>query len=458
MQDSLWLVLGVLTLVPLLLCSHPVRVSENQRHLVDASGQPFFWLADTAWELLHRLDDAESRHYLETRAQQGFTVILTVALAELEGLSVPNAEGELPLIDQDPARPNDAYFAHVDQVLGIARELGLTVGLLPTWGDKWNLKWGPGPEVFTPENARLYGMYLGERYREAGIVWVLGGDRNPVDDEDRAITHALAEGLAAGDGGRHLMTFHPQGGFSSSAFFQEAPWLDFHLFQSGHAPSIVPNYKQTRADYALTPTRPTLDGEPMYEDHPIDWKPERGRFTAFDVRRAAYGSMLSGAAGHTYGHHSIWQMWEPPRKPISAAHTPWREALGWPGAIQMGHLRALFTARDWWGLVPAQQRLVSGPKRGRQEILVAADAPGGLLIAYTPYGSDFQLDLDGLMAEGTAQCWWFNPREGTSLEPFDVPKDAAFDPPDYPGPRNDWVLVIDGVRGRPMPGTRLSGN
>ncbi len=33
-----------------------LRVSENKRFLVHEDGTPFFWLGDTAWELLHRLN------------------------------------------------------------------------------------------------------------------------------------------------------------------------------------------------------------------------------------------------------------------------------------------------------------------------------------------------------------------------------------------------------------------
>lgn len=31
-----------------------LQVSENQRYLVTTQGKPFFYLADTAWELFHR--------------------------------------------------------------------------------------------------------------------------------------------------------------------------------------------------------------------------------------------------------------------------------------------------------------------------------------------------------------------------------------------------------------------
>jgi len=70
-----------------------LRVSESGRFLVTEDGRPFFYLGDTAWELLHRLTIDESSRYLEDRARKGFSVIQTVALAELDGLTSPNAEG-----------------------------------------------------------------------------------------------------------------------------------------------------------------------------------------------------------------------------------------------------------------------------------------------------------------------------------------------------------------------------
>ena len=50
-------------------------------------GRPFFWLGDTAWELIHRATRDECSYYLATRGRQGFTVIQTVVLAEFDGSS-----------------------------------------------------------------------------------------------------------------------------------------------------------------------------------------------------------------------------------------------------------------------------------------------------------------------------------------------------------------------------------
>ena len=115
----------------------PLQVAPNHRYLQYRDGTPFFYLADTAWELFHRLNREEATRYLEDRARKGFTVIQAVALSELDGLTSPNAYGAPPLVDKDPARPNPDYFAHVDFIVEKAEALGMFTGFLPTWGKYW---------------------------------------------------------------------------------------------------------------------------------------------------------------------------------------------------------------------------------------------------------------------------------------------------------------------------------
>ena len=434
-----------------------LRVADDGRHLVYEDGTPFFWLGDTAWELFHRLDREEADRYLADRARKGFTVIQAVALAELDGLETPNPYGEVPLIDNDPAQPNDAYFQHVDYIVDQAAAQGLYIGLLPSWGDKWNKKWGVGPVVFTPENAQAYGRFLGARYADRdNIIWILGGDRNPETDEHLAIIRAMAAGIEAGDGGAHLMTYHPQGGSKSYQWFHDDAWLDFNMYQSGHQHPDAPNYTFTTEGYGLAPVTPVLDGEPRYEDHPIGWDPENGWFMAFDTRQAAYWSMLAGAFGHTYGNHNIWQMWQPGHEPISSARTPWSEALAHPGAAQVGFMRRLFTSRPFLSLVPDQTLLVGAPGQGAEHVQAARDAEGRYLYAYTPYGRPLSVDLSKLTG-AQARAWWFDPRTGVATEIGLVPGEgtATFDPPGAEERGNDWVLVVDdAAQGFPAPGTR----
>ena len=424
----------------------PLNISKDNRFIVHNNGKPFFWLGDTAWELFHRTDKEEADRYLKNRADKGFTVIQAVVLAELEGLDVANSYGEVPLFDNDPTQPNEAYFGHVDYIVNQANELGMYIGMLPTWGDKFNKRWGVGPEIFTPDNAFSYGKFLGKRYKDKAVIWILGGDRNPDDGEDLAIIRRMAAGIREEVGNNQLITMHPQGGSNSATWFHEDDWLDFNMFQSGHGKLNIPNYLTTEKLYHLLPTKPVLDGEPAYEDHPINWKAEQGWFDELDSRRSGYWSMLAGACGHTYGNHNIWQMWQPGRNPISQARTPWTQALDYPGAFQAGYMKAFFESLEWQKLVPNSGIVKNGPqKESGKEVLAAVAADGSFLVAYTPYGADITLDLNALKGEQIS-IRWFNPRLGESILAGMTKKTATmdFDPPSDEKRGNDWVLVVVG--------------
>ncbi len=445
-----------------------LKVSENKRFLTTPDGQPFFWLGDTAWELFHRLNREDARHYLDHRARHGFTVIQAVALAEFDGLDTPNAYGHRPLVDNNPARPDvkdgpdNDYWDHVDFIVKEANARGLLIGLLPTWGDKWNKKWGVGPEVFTPSNAEAYGEWLGRRYREADLVWILGGDRPVENDTHREITRAMARGLRRGDGGTHLITWHPGGGQGSAQYFHAEDWLDFNMRQNGHAVEFTGRYDHTRADYDRSPIKPVLDGEPVYEAHPVDFDAgKRGHSIAADVRRPLYWDLFTGAFGHTYGHHSVWQMWEPGREPVNNPLLPWREALEHSGALQMQHGRRLLESRPFLTRVPDDSILLTDrvptrvPGAGRYRFVATRDTEGTYAMVYAPVGRSFKVRMEVIKGP-TVKAWWFNPRDGraTAIGEFPNTGEREFTPPD-PGEALDWVLVLDDAASQyPPPGTR----
>ncbi|ACB76344.1 glycoside hydrolase family 140 protein [Opitutus terrae] len=440
----------------------------TQRFLVYEDGRPFFYLADTAWELFHRLKIDEAREYLDDRAVKGFTVIQAVALAELDGLHTPNAYGHLPLIDDDPTRPaeqpgpNNDYWDHVDAIVDEAAQRGMFIGLLPTWGDKWNLaKWGKGPVIFTPENAEWYGEWIGRRYRDKPVIWILGGDRPIENDTHRQIIEAMVRGLRRGDGGAHLITFHPRGGDSSSRWFHGAGWLDFNMRQNGHEVNSL-RYVGTRADYDLSPTKPVIDGEPIYEDHPIEFDaPKNGHSVAADCRRALYWDLFSGACGHTYGHHSVWQMAAPEREPVNMPLLSWRAALQQPGAGQMQHARRLLESRPVLTRIPDDALIVSDepatavPGAGRYRMVGTRDRSGSWAAIYVPVGRPFTVKTSLLTGE-RLNVWWFSPRTGAATAAGQIARADThrFVPPD-PGESLDWVLVLDDAsQDFPAPGAR----
>jgi hypothetical protein len=210
----------------------PIKISSSGRHFADQNDKPFFWLGDTAWPLFAQYSREEAETYLENRSAKGFSVIQGVlAWGGGTGFETKapgaNCAGDKPWVNDDPATPNDTYFKHVDYLVEFARDRGLVLGMLPTWGyyvcDVQTIHMG---------NARAYGRWLGTRYRDVpNIVWVNGGDRIPTGYEP--VYRELAWGLREADGGAHLITYHPCGWRSSSQFFHREEWLDFRPGPNG---------------------------------------------------------------------------------------------------------------------------------------------------------------------------------------------------------------------------------
>jgi len=445
-----------------------LRVSENRRFLVTEGGKHFFWLGDTAWELFHRLSREEATLYLQNRAEKGFTVVQAVALSELDGLTTPNRYGHLPLHDLDPLRPwvvpgprND-YWDHVDTVIAEANRRGIRVALLPTWGRYWHDPEGNGKPVFNPQNAEAFGNWIGARYRDRGIVWVLGGDRTVDNDVQRATIRAMAKGLREGDGGRHLITFHPRGGGSAFDQFRSDDWLDFGMRQNGHGANFW-SYQNTERDYAGQPVKPVLDGEPIYEGHPIEFNaPDQGYSLAIHVRRATYWDLFLGAFGHTYGHHSVWQMFSDVNGSVNQPIVKFPAALDAPGAGQQQWARRLLESRPFLTRVPDNSFIVANavsslvPGAGRYQFVGTRDQAGTYAMVYVPAGHPFEVRL-GVIRAKTTRAWWYDPRTGkaSSIGTFSTSNPRRFESPN-PGEELDWVLVLDDPgRGYPPPGSKV---
>ncbi len=431
----------------------PIRVHPENRFLMTTTGEPFFWMADTAWELFHRLDEKEAEFYLDKRHEQGFNVIHAVVLAELDGIHTPNANGDLPFSNLETWEYNEAYFSHVDLVLDLALERDLHVALLPTWGDKlFKNTWGIGPEIFTPEKAYSYGKWIGNRYRNRkNLIWVLGGDRNPRENsDDIKVWNQMAKGILESQNPENkiLITFHPQpmapGG--SSVWFHQAEWLDFNMHQTGHCPNY-PSYSRISYDYGLTPTKPTIDGEPMYEEHPKCFNAkELGYSEAADIRRIMYWNVFAGGAGQTYGCHAVWQMYDLDKEPVNATLKPWHQSLDLEVANQVRHLKNLMLSRPYFSRIPDQGLLTSAQEEDDSFVAASRDRNGAYAFFYFPDGKRTALNLTSLKGS-SFRVTWFDPRTGVKIpESQAIPKGDRIEiTPPSSGRGNDWVLILDRV-------------
>ena len=437
----------------------PIRVHPEKRYLQYQDGTPFFYLGDTAWELFHRLDLDDARMYLTDRAMKGYNVIQAVILAELDGLRTPNVNGDLPFTDAQFSQPNEAYFMHVDAVIQLMDSLGIIAGLLPSWGDKISKAWGEGPVIFdSDQKSEEYGRYLGNRYKHyKNIIWILGGDRDYTGFE--SIVSAMAKGIAIGISGKEdysecLMTVHPSGGGTSAKWFHNDEWLDFNMQQNGHCYD-TDAWKRIQREYNLNPTKPVMDGEPLYEEHPVCFdRDKHGTSMDFQVRRFFYHEVFAGAFGHTYGCHAIWQMWTPERKPINGPIRPWYESLQLIGSYQIGYGKSLMESRPFFTRIPDQSLIVEGQEEKTRYISATRDRNGSYAMLYSEQGDPFAVNLQ-LLSGKKITAWWFDVKNGKSflIGTLDKTGKQWFYPPTK-GKGNDWVLVLDDASKKfPPPGT-----
>ena len=427
-----------------------LQISENHRFLQHENGTPFFWLGETAWLLPSRSKQDEAAYFIGETAKNGFNVI---QISVLHGLSDMNEYGHYALpngfdfknIDQ-PGEYN--YWKHVDYIVEQARRQGIYIGIVCVWGT--NVKAGN----VTVENAKKYGEFLAERYgKYPNIIWLIGGDvRGDVKPE---VWKAMATTIKSIDP-LHLMTYHPLGRTMSATWFNNEPWLDFNLFQSGHrrygqrkGDGDYPIEEHTEEDgwrfversLAIKPVKPVLDGEPSYEAIPQGLHDTSEPYwQAEDVRRYAYWSVFAGAFGHTYGHNSTMQMYRPGYSPAYGATQPWWESIHALGCRQMKHLKNLITAFPFFERVPAQD-VVSGTNGAQYERVIATRGNDYILV-YNYTNRLAEIDMTRISG-ARKKAWWYNPRNGQTefIGEFANGKQAFIHDSGYRA-GNDWVLII----------------
>src|SRR5205814_113381 len=98
----------------------------------------------------------------------------------------PSWQGISPFkVQWDFSTTNDAYFAHADQVINLAKSRGMLVTLVASYlGYKGDPNQGWFDELQSASNSvdksRAFGRYVGQRYKDfTNIIWVAGGDNTP---------------------------------------------------------------------------------------------------------------------------------------------------------------------------------------------------------------------------------------------------------------------------------------
>ncbi|SHF74449.1 Putative collagen-binding domain of a collagenase [Flavobacterium fluvii] len=430
-----------------------LKVSKNQHYFVTEDGKPFFWLGDTGWLTFGKLDRAGVDTYFQNRKAKGFNVVQVMVLHNINAV---NVYGDKALVNEDVSKPITTpgnnfnnkeeydYWDHVDYALEVAQKNGIYVAMVPVWGTNIT----SAKSKVTKADVEKYAKFLADRYKNrTNVIWLNGGDT--YGDKFQDIWNAIGSTLKTSNPNQ-LVTFHPFGRTDSSENYHNASWLDFNMFQSGHRrydQDTLPNsfkednYKFVQRDLTLKPIKPTLDGEPSYEGIPHGlhdtlqplWK-------ASDVRRYGYWSVFAGAAGYTYGHNAVMQMFKKGDKPAYGNKLLWNDAINAPGAGQMVYIKKLMLEFPYLERVPDQSLIANQGEK--YDYLIATKGKNYALI-YTYTGRKIAVNM-GKIAGDKVTASWYNPSNGqkTKIGIFDNKGIKEFQPSGKKEDGNDWVLIL----------------
>ena len=169
-----------------------LRVGRDRRHIVDDSGDAVLIQGDAAWSLIANMTVDDATWYLDQRSAQGFNAVLINLIERLFAADAPrDLSGTEPFTTPgDFTTPNEAYWAHAEQVVDLARERGIIAILYPAFlgypqphypGYEGQAEgWYDEVVANGPEGCGAYGEYLGRRLGgHANVIWSIGADRNP---------------------------------------------------------------------------------------------------------------------------------------------------------------------------------------------------------------------------------------------------------------------------------------
>ncbi len=400
--------------------SQPFPLKVNGHYLTDATGKPFLYHADTGWQLPWKLNKQETIDYFDDRKRKGFNAIQIQILPHR--LNQTNTDGQKPFLQPgDLTAPNPAYFDHIEWIVKTANDKGLALLVSPLWASRWEQDWH---NYFTAGAAETYGTYLARTFKTyPNIVWVHGGD-----DDALALHQAIRlfaktiKTIAP----HQLHTFHGSGK-SSSVFFHADDWLDLNTAYSYAHKGLA---DQILADYQKNPVKPTIMGESHYDDND-------NKMGAYRMRQQAYLSILSGAAGHAYGHGSLWDTDE-----------NWRKGLAAESAEDVKLMKDFFTSFQWQTLIPnAKTDLITEGRLDSTSYATSAMAgDGSLAVIYVPNLRKIDVDLTSFRGK-TIVAQWYDPTNGkyenVAGSPFKKSKQLSFMSPKMNSRKEtDFILVL----------------
>ncbi|MDR3688015.1 MAG: DUF4038 domain-containing protein [Fimbriimonas sp.] len=383
-----------------------LRIAADQRHFEHSDGAPFFWLADTWWKgLTKRLTWDGFQELTADRAKKGFTAVQIVCGPypdELPFQPMWENEGGLPYETRDFTVVNPHYFDYADRRFAHLVESGIVPVIVGGWGrgdcDAMRMAGLAG--------IKRHWRNLVARYWAYPTVWIIGGESGGPEWTQVGLM------IRAIDPCDRPISIHP--GQSGRLSVTDERALNFDMLQTGHGDMTAGKgaIPQLKAAVDRKPPMPALIGEFCYEGH---------MQSAYqDVERYVFwASMLSGAAGLTYGAAGVWHAsveGDPGVQDAPGVHriydlTTWKEGMAYPGSTEIGLGKRLLETLPW-------SRFVPHPEWAEPESF-AAGIPGETRVVFQPRRGVYNWNgtiVTGIEPGVPYHAFYFDPVRGKEFD------------------------------------------
>ena len=417
--------------------AYPLKLSANNRYLVDQNNVPFLMIGDAPQAMVGNLSVKQAKFFINDRAQYGINALWVNLLCD--SYTACNSDGTTfdgiaPFnTPDDLSTPNSVYFNRAAQMIDAAAAKGMVVLLDPIETGGWLGVLDDNGLT----KAKKYGEFLGKRFKDTpNIIWLSGNDfQSWRDKSQNDLVRAVMRGIAATDP-NHIQTIELD--YLVSASFEDKalkPLLGLDAVYTYH-----PTYAEELIEYKRTEFAPTFLVEANYE---FEHNGGTDGGTTQNLRRQEWWTALSGTTGQLYGSAYSWRL-----------QGDWADNLDTVGIQQLSYVKQLLGPLPWWDLVPdrAHEVLTKGygkfstddPIPDDTYATAAATPDGKLAMAYLPTVRKVTVDMTKLSGQSTAV--WFDPtnRSESLIGNFANTGTHDFVPP---GANNagddDWVLLLE---------------
>lgn len=363
-----------------------VRFSKEKGYLISSNGKPFFYLADTWWYgATNRMTFPIFKQLANLRKKQGFTAIQIVIgfppESELFSKNTQNSGGH-PLTKT--MEINTKYFDETDKKINYLLSIGLTPVIFGGWGNQIDIlgtkpikkiwaeiikRYAKDPVIFslcgevdlfistskTEENShslkkRILSLLPSKiqsflrTVKRSIIIYKQQKQANKNLDQRLKKWKEIAEFISKTDTHNRVLLAHTGVRYSAYELFGKQKWLQINSIQSGHSLKTE-RYMVNSILKSKKVGLPIINLEPWYEGI-------TGNFYEKDQRYAFWASMLSGAIGHTYGAHGIWQMANRDNFMNHWGKSDYKKAITYKGANQIGTGKKILEKMEWWKIIP----------------------------------------------------------------------------------------------------------